>query len=357
MMKYPLKPLMLSVSVICLYGCSTCDFTVRSSQSMEIRLKSAGSRHGTREYMFQYDQDKGELYSFQVLYSKTNGWSSLPTVVRRYSLTAGVCGEWLLPYSFSPLALDLIPFSNARIAVVGNDCFLAQSKNHSAEDGGGDLVRFQLSGDRLGRSEPKVLHILPSNLICDGLVRVSDSRMLIEIYDIAKERRMFAVFDCNEDEIYHVCDVYRVAVSPDGKSFVALENGNDGRIALYDVESCAIEEISAIKLPLHELHGLHVRWINQSVVMFWTGNGSWWLYHVQKRCLFKNGVVPLRKDEYVKTVLGRDKFLIREHTAGLFQPNQFIASLQANGDVVRRKVGGRFSPKKMLTEDYFYAEE
>ena len=308
--------------------------------------------------MFQYNSDSSAIYSYQVLDVKTNNWSSLPTLIRRYSLTNGLCGEWLLPVRISPLANVIFPFSNFRIAVVGDSFYIAQSKEDS-ETNGVDLLKLPISKKTCALADIAELRVLPVDLVCQGLIRLDDSRMLLDLYDRIRERRRYALFDCNEGRIIRARDLFVVAVSPDRKSVAAIAEDGGG-ISLYDAELQEHRKIFFEDMPMYESywHGPRLSWINSNAVMVWNKKGSWWLFDVATVKLLKKGTVSLGKNEYVNFALGHNKFLIKESGRGaFFQPRSYIVTIEQNGTVSRRRVENGLNPKMALTEDCFYAEE
>lgn len=369
---------LVTTMVLCLASCRH-DFSVRTSVGQKVVFMSSGALHGERENFLQYDNGDKMLYSQQSYFS--NAWRS---VVRKYHLTRGLQCEWDLPIDmdagneFTSAALqagalywaDFRPWM--RTSLVDNLSMVNLTSQFSKPN----HIRT-LSG------------VLNKDESCRGVMPLGRTSLLLKVVNMKTLVPSLAIFDVESESIINRLEldkveeglsvwywnIYSVSVSPDRKMFVLKKDGGD--LLLYDTTLCEKARLHIGQLLCDErMHkernkyrDFFVDWIESNQFMVWSRQrGLWWLCNIEGMSVVDRGAVSLREKcggrllsydekEYISCVLGRRKFLIKGCDEGVFVKEGYIVTMDSEGGEIREKVDCGMWPKKMLTEEYFYAEE
>lgn len=327
-------------------GCTNCDFSIRRTEGFE-RILVSKSDVGCREFMFQFDLGPKELYSYQIAYSTTNHHRASSTVIRKYKLDKGLCDQWILPFPISPASHPIFSFSHSRIAVVGDSVYTTSS---DAMQSINEIERVELFDAINGRKRI----VLPVKWKCCGLIPIGDANLLIQLLD---ERRMtvgYALFDCNTGVVLKQCGFRNVFASPDQKYIIAFTQDDD--IVCCDSYLNPIAHITLGDAPIGSRRNVCACWVDSNTIVFWSSDGFWCKYDMAMGSVTGQGKLVLSKDEIVACVLGSGKFFVKELGIGrLLPPNGYIVSVDHLGN--EKRMSCEVFPKRMLTDEYFYAEE
>lgn len=382
------KGLCLSLVVIFASIFSGCrhDFTIRLISDQSCVLKSISNTNEFRESILQYDDDTKSLYSSQMCYAD----DCYTTIVRKYFIPNGLQNEWVIKSYIS----ESVP-----AVIVGNELYQADCRKWD-----GYFVDNLSVIDLAADNDISTVHYLkgtmPNSVSCQGLLRLGENCLLLKLLDTNTLMSSMALFDCsmkkivneiqlgissNKDSVWYWKDYYvsfALAVSPDRKWLILRDE--NGILSLYD---SSLRQYFAVSLKdvigddksetnldvlVSNIQGVKIDWVDNSSIMLWTkSGGGWCLYDVAKRDVVNKGCVYLQrkdanfddnndtslKSEYISCVLGRNKFLVRGVGEGLFRWELYIVTVDEDGSNIRQKVDCGVLPRRMLTRDYFYADE
>lgn len=355
------------------------DFSVRRTENQECIFKSQTASSGWREFLLQYDAQERVLYSFQPYCD-----SDTTTTVRKYDLTGGFKEEWVVD---AELDIQFAPS-----AIVGDELYQADVRDW--RDPITNNIRVvNFCDGRLVHGANNLTGVLPVCTSCQGVVPIGEGQLLLKLLDMKTNLPSLAIFDCQKKAIVsrlplrktkegssvwfwkNVYVPFWISVSPD-RSLIALRDEN-GTMQVYDSSLHEIWRVALSDFPdiadnAVGYQTLKVDWVDNDNVMLWSGDGGYWrLYNARTHMMVAHGRVALRRregmvpfyandatnTEHVQRVLGHNKFLVKGFSEGIFVREGYIVTIDIDGKQKRQKVGWGMWPVKMLTEDYFLAEE
>lgn len=373
--------LVVAVLGLLVFPISACrhDFSVRRTENQECVFKSQTASRGWRESLLQYDAQERVLYSFQRYCD-----SDRTTTVRKYDLTGGFREEWVVDVE--------IDIEFAPSAIVGDELYQADVMDWRGPITNNMRVVNFCDG-RLVHSAQKLTGVLPDCTSCQGVVPVGEAQLLLKLLDMETNLPGLAIFDCKKKAIVSRLPLHKtkeggsvwfwkfvyvsfwISVSPD-RSLIALRDEN-GTLQVYDSSLRESWRVSLKDFPdladnALGYQTLKVDWVDNDSVMLWSeDSGHWRLYNARMHMMVAHGRVALRSregsatfylndatnKERVQRVLGHNKFLVKGFSQGIFVKEGYIVTIDIDGKQTRQKVGWGMWPVKMLTEDYFLAEE
>ena len=359
------------------------DFSVMTCKGQKTIFASSTDWFGWRECMFQYDVETSTLFSYQ---SSVKVGDVEATAIRAYSLRDGLKREW---YVFDEIDNEFSP----AVILDGKVYFSNLREWEGAVE---DNVRVidLLDGKTIHNSYP-LTGLLPASTSCVGMMRIGKSRILLKLLNRKSFIPSIALFDPaakkvlrkldlgNGNDGQYVwsssCNRFCLSVSDD-LQWVALCDKKNETLSFYDSflnanKSIALREL----LKLKEIdycedwayERICLRWIGDDIVVLWSMyNGRWCNYDVKSGEVLKSGKLNLRKrafdpkdirdcynkKEYIRCALGRMRFLVKGFEEGLFSKEGYIVDVDPSGEERRQPVKWGTWPSKMLTEEYYYAE-
>lgn len=359
------------------------DFSVRTILGQKCVFASSTDCFGWREAMVQYDVETGLVYSCQPFV--TVGGNDA-TAIRAYSLKDGFKDVWYVS--------DYIDNEFVSLVILDGRVFLADRREWKGPTTDNIRVVDMLDGQKIHCSQP-LTGLLSCSTSCQGMLRIGHNRMLLKLLDMKSFVPSIALFDPVLQKIVRrveladgndgryvwsddYCGRFRLAVSQSLES-VALQD-KCGMLSFYDSDlnmkrRVAIAELLKIKNVdsggPSDCSEISFEWVGSEVLVLWSSRtGQWWNFDAREGnvleagelCLRSRGTdsseknVVLNNKEYIQCVLGRKRFLVKGFEESVLRKEGYIVEVKSTGEEIRCPVKWGIWPRKMLTEEYFYAE-
>lgn len=369
------------ISLSVLTACRS-DFSVMTCDGQKEVFASSTDLFGWREFMFQYDAESCMLYSSQPF---VDVGDVKATVIRAYSLQDGLKEEWYVS--------DYVDNDYSPAVILDGKVYIANLREWDGKVVDNIRVVDLSDGERIHNSHP-ITGLLPASTSCTGMMRIGRNQILLKLLDVNSFVPSIALFDPAAQRILKKLELgggddgryvwgvssdrFRLSVSENLK-WLVLRNKN-GALTFYDSslnenKTFALKELLRLNgADAHDFEtyrSIRPEWVGNDIVVLWSwANGRWWNLDGGKGRVLKEGKLNLRKrsvdsvgvrdcynkTEYIQCALGRTRFLVKGFEEGLFSKEGYIVEVGLSGEERRFAVKRGTWPKKLLTEECYYAE-